>query len=183
LCWGVVAAWACSNEDDSTPIPQPWEAGAPGGGTGGGSAGQGNAGEAGQRQGGCGEHDICVFFGPAFIDCPTGQDDLLAVCDFAPLERYGSTCGGSFFEASDGVQTQRWSFDESGKLIGAFASGDVGDCEFWGEVCQAIGEPEVVCGAGGQSAGGASSGGQGGSGETGGHGGVGSGGAGQGGAQ
>jgi hypothetical protein len=100
------------------------------------------------------ERDSCGPFGAGFIECPTQIDGVLKACEFAPVERYQSSCGGVFVEASNGVQTQRWSFDADGELIGTLASGDVGDCEFWGTLCSPVGEAELLCGAGGQGGGG-----------------------------
>jgi hypothetical protein len=92
------------------------------------------------------------------------------VCRFAALESYDSSCGGTYLEASNGVQTQRWNFDASGKLTGAYTSGDVGDCDYWGTRCEPVGGAAVICGEGGGS--GESGGGAAGQGGTGGQGGV-----------
>jgi hypothetical protein len=177
---GVLLSGACSSDDASDPSNA--QAGSGGtsenGGDGGGSASGSHAGQGGQRQVGCVERATCGNWGPNFIDCPTSIDDLRAVCEFAPLESYESSCGGTYLEASNGVQTQRWTFDANGKLIGAYSSGDVGDCDYWGERCEPVGSAEIVCGAGGQNSGGsggesaAGAGGVGGQGGGGGQGGI-----------
>jgi hypothetical protein len=144
---GVLLSGACSSDEGSDPSDG--HAGSGGnsdnGGAGGASAGGSHAGQGGERQAGCLEHATCGNWGPNFIDCPTSIDDLRAVCEFAQLESYDSSCGGTYLEASNGVQTQHWTFDADGMLIGAYSSGDVGDCDYWGTRCEPVGTAEMLC--------------------------------------
>lgn len=104
----------------------------------------------------CIAHDTCSIWGANF-DCPATFDDVEALCNLGEIiiERYASDCGGTYVNATNYVQQSEWTFDATGKLIGAASLGDVGDCDYWGTRCQPIGKPQSLCTAGGAGAGGA----------------------------
>jgi hypothetical protein len=213
------SAWACSDDDDDVPVGTAGNGGKSGGGTGGsapgGDGGKSEGGEGGSTAGAggagrcqddgenCPEVDAC---GPLPLSelcaspgaCPTleeiGPFRHCAANEMVVTSRELS-CGGQVIVANEnGLSSETWGFDASGKLIYKREGGDVASvcpdgkgvssATDWGSLpCPAVGPETSLCDAGGAGGGGAGgAGGEGGGGVGGASGGAGGASAGAGGA-
>lgn len=115
----------------------------------------------------CSKASVCNEAPDRFLDCPKDYASYKPNCNVyggVDIVEYDSSCGGKIIEASDGIQTEWWSFSASGQLVGTLWAGDVGDSACWGEPCEQVGKGREICqggagnegGAAGNDAGGAS---------------------------
>lgn len=178
LAAGIAAA--CSEQE---PLPgsiigSGGDAGARAAGAGAGAGGEAEAGAAGAHAvpgSSCDLRSACDESYARFLDCPKSLAEYVPDCSIGvDIARYGSSCGGAIVVASDGIQTERWTFTPSGELVGTTWNGDVaGDHACWGEPCEPVGASTTLCEAGaGPDAGGLGGGGAGGVGGAGGAGGA-----------
>jgi hypothetical protein len=102
----------------------------------------------------CDDPDTCAAF-------DTPQTLLPRLCgDGAEVQRFTSSCSGSVFRHHSGGTTHEWSFDEQGELLGVVITSDTAvQCRddgyskvaVYGRPCDATGEGDEQCGAGGQN--------------------------------
>lgn len=102
------------------------------------------------------------------LDRPPTMQQLCA--EGETVERFASSCGGSVFRQQSGAKMSEWTFDDQGELVGVVLTSDAlescwrvlsSKVAVYGSPCEATGEGEDQCSAGGQ---GGSMGGGGGSG-------------------
>jgi hypothetical protein len=110
----------------------------------------------------CGTASVCNEAPDRFLDCPKDYASYKASCNArggVDIVEYDSSCGGKIIEASDGVQSEWWTFSASGQLVGTLWAGDVGDSDCWGKPCELVGKGREICQGGAGNEGGAPSGG------------------------
>lgn len=116
----------------------------------------------------CGDLERCATVGldslcyrpgvcSALDSLPTIQQQLCV--EGETVERFASSCNGSVFRHQSGATMSEWTFDAQGELAGVvFTSDALESCPdvayskvaVYGSPCEATGEGEDQCGAGGQ---------------------------------
>lgn len=105
----------------------------------------------------CDAPDACsAFDNPEMI-----QQQLCGAGDV--VERFASSCDGSVFRHQSGATVNEWSFDAEGELVGIVVASDTSKrcldggyskVAVYGRPCEAMGDGNDQCGAGGQGMGG-----------------------------